>query len=150
MRCTTKPVSVVELSDQLSWMLVADCTVALNPLGAAGTAFVVAVATFDADELPTAFTAKTRYEYCVSACTVVSVNDVTPEAVVVTVAQELPPVARRCTTNPVSFAELSAQVSKMLVDDCTVALNPLGAAGAEFVVAVATLDSDELPTPFTA
>ena len=64
LRCTTKPVSSLELSDQLRLILADDNVVALNPEGSAGTivasASVVADASFENPELPALLVARTR------------------------------------------------------------------------------------------
>ena len=64
LRCTTKLVSSLELSDQLRLILLDDVTFATKPVGSTGTvvaaASVVADASFENPELPALLVANTR------------------------------------------------------------------------------------------
>ena len=95
-RSMRNPVSLPELSAQVSVTCVADVAVARRFEGAAGNvAGVVAVAVFETLEVPALFVADTRYEYCVLAAAVVSEKLITLLLVVVSVVHvPLVPVIR--------------------------------------------------------
>ncbi len=127
-RSTRNSCSVVLLSAQVSDTVLVDVAFAESPVGAAGTASVVALSVFDGWEHSSApRQARTRYSYIWPPLSPVSEWDVALAAAVVRVLHGPAPPCRRSIRKPVSVVLLSFQARPISVADTAVAVRPDGA-----------------------